>query len=82
MVRSYVGRPNRADAFPSSYRWGVWISGTCAGQEVLLGAAALAALMGSVLCFNNMQLMGEVSVVIAAGAGTGIVTGPVVTAIV
>ena len=48
-------------------------------------AAALAvgaALVGSVLRFNAMQLMGAVGVGIAAGAGTGIVTGLVGTAIV
>ena len=48
-------------------------------------AAALAvgaALVGSVLRFNAMQLMGAVGVGIAAGAGTGIVTGLVGTAII
>ena len=46
-------------------------------------AAALvvgAALVGSVLRFNAMQFMGAVGVGIAAGAGTGIVTGLVGTA--
>ena len=46
-------------------------------------AAALAvgaALVGSVLRFNAMQLMGAVGVGIATGAGTGIVTGLVGTA--
>ena len=41
-----------------------------------------AALVGSVLRFNAMQLMGAVGVGIAAGAGTGIVTGLVGTAII
>ena len=41
-----------------------------------------AALVGSVLRFNAMQLMGAVGVGVAAGAGTGIVTGLVGTAIV
>ena len=48
-------------------------------------AAALAvgtALVGSVLRFNAAQLAGAVGVGIAAGAGTGIVTGLVGTAIV
>ena len=48
-------------------------------------AAALAvgtALVGSVLRFNTQQLMGAVGVGIAAGAGVGIVTGLVGTAII
>ena len=48
-------------------------------------AAALAvgaALVGSVLRFNAMQRMGAVGIGIAAGAGTGIVTGLIGTAIV
>ena len=48
-------------------------------------AAALAvgtALVGSVLRFNTQQLMGAVGVGIAAGAGVGIVTGLVGSAII
>ena len=51
----------------------------------LVTAAALAvgaALVGSVLRFNATQLLGAVGVGVAAGAGTGIVTGLVGTAIV
>ena len=48
------------------------------GGQLAVGAA----LVGSVLRFNAMQLMGAVGVGIAAGAGTGIVTGLVGTAIV
>ena len=49
----------------------------------LVAALAVgAALVGSVLRFNAMQLMGAVGVGIAAGAGTGIVTGLVGPAIV
>ena len=52
-------------------------------QHQLAAALAVgAALVGSVLRFNAMQLMGAVGVGIAAGAGTGIVTGLVGTAIV
>ena len=50
------------------------VSGT--GGQLAAALAVGAALVGSVLRFNAMQLMG------AAGAGTGIVTGLVGTAIV
>ena len=49
----------------------------------LAGALALgAALVGSVLRFNAIQLLGAVGVGIVAGAGTGIMAGLVGTAIV
>ena len=52
------------------------------GGQFAAALAVGAALVGSVLRFNAMQLMGAVGVGIAAGAGTGIVTGLVGTAIV
>ena len=52
------------------------------GGQLAAALAVGAALVGSVLRFNPMQLMGAVGVGIAAGAGTGIVTGLVGTAIV
>ena len=52
------------------------------GGQLVAALAVGAALVGSVLRFNAMQLMGAVGVGIAAGAGTGIVTGLVGTAIV
>ena len=52
------------------------------GGQFAAALAVGAALVGSVLRFNAMQLMGAVGVCIAAGAGTGIVTGLVGTAIV
>ena len=51
------------------------------GGQLAAALAVGAALVGSVLRFNAMQLMGAVGVGIAAGAGTGIVTGLVGTAI-
>ena len=59
----------------------------CAAIATLATAAAPiagtdAALVGSVLAFNAMQLMGAVGVGIAADAGTGIVTDLAGTAIV
>ena len=56
------------------------VSGT--GGQLAAALAVGAALVGSVLRFNAMQLMGAVGVGVAAGAGTGIVTGIVGTAIV
>ena len=50
------------------------------GGQLAAALAVGAALVGSVLRFNAMQLMGAVGVGIAAGAGTGIVTGLVGTA--
>ncbi len=55
------------------------VSGT--GGQLAAALAVGAALVGSVLRFNAMQLMGAVGVGVAAGAGTGIVTGLVGTAI-
>ena len=52
------------------------------GGQLAAALAVGAALVGSVLRFNAMQLMGAVGVGIAAGAGTGIVTGLFGTAIV
>ena len=52
------------------------------GGQLAAALAVGAALVGSVLRFNAMQLMGAVGVGIAAGAGTGIVTGLVGPAIV
>ena len=52
------------------------------GGQLAAALAVGAALIGSVLRFNAMQLMGAVGVGIAAGAGVGIVTGLVGTAIV
>ena len=54
------------------------VSGT--GGQLAAALAVGAALVGSVLRFNAMQLMGAVGVGVAAGAGTGIVTGLVGTA--
>ena len=56
------------------------VSGT--GGQLAAALAVGAALVGSVLRFNAMQLLGAVGVGVAAGAGTGIVTGIVGTAIV
>ncbi|MDE0382090.1 MAG: hypothetical protein OXI20_22880 [Rhodospirillales bacterium] len=56
------------------------VSGT--GGQLAAALAVGAALVGSVLRFNAMQLIGAVGVGVAAGAGTGIVTGLVGTAIV
>ncbi len=56
------------------------VSGT--GGQLAAALAVGAALVGSVLRFNAMQLLGAVGVGVAAGAGTGIVTGLVGTAIV
>ena len=60
------------------------VSGIVAGTGGQLAAALAvgAALVGSVLRFNAAQLAGAVGVGIAAGAGTGIVTGLVGTAII
>ena len=52
------------------------------GGQLAAALAVGAALVGSVLRFNAMQLMGAVGVGIAAGAGTRIVTSLVGTAIV
>ena len=57
-----------------------FVGGT--GGQLAAALAVGAALVGSVLRFNAMQLMGAVGVGIAAGARTGIVTGLVGTAIV
>ena len=56
------------------------VSGT--GGQLAAALAGGAALVGSVLRFNAMQLLGAVGVGVAAGAGVGIVTGLVGTAIV
>ena len=56
------------------------VSGT--GGQLAAALAVGAALVGSVLRFNAMQLLGAVGVGVAAGAGVGIVTGLVGTAIV
>ena len=56
------------------------VSGT--GGQLAAALAVGAALVGSVLKFNAMQLLGAVGVGVAAGAGVGIVTGLVGTAIV
>ena len=56
------------------------VSGT--GGQLVAVLAVGAALIGSVLRFNAIQLLGAVGVGIAAGAGTGIVTTLVGTAIV
>ena len=52
------------------------------GGQLAAALAVGAALVGSVLRFNAQQLLGAVGVGIAAGAGVGIVTGLVGTAIV
>ena len=52
------------------------------GGQLAAALAVGAALVGSVLRFNAMQLMGAIGVGVAAGAGVGIVTGLVGTAIV
>ena len=52
------------------------------GGQLAAALAVGAALVGSVLRFNAAQLAGAVGVGIAAGAGTGIVTGLVGTAII
>lgn len=52
------------------------------GGQLAATLAVGTALVGSVLRFNTQQLMGAVGVGIAAGAGVGIVTGLVGTAIV
>ena len=56
------------------------VTGT--GGQLAAALAVGAALVGSVLRFNATQLIGAVGVGVAAGAGTGIVTGLVGTAIV
>jgi len=56
------------------------VSGT--GGQLAAVLAVGAALIGSVLRFNATQLLGAVGVGVAAGAGTGIVTGLVGTAII
>ena len=56
------------------------VSGT--GGQLAAALAVGAALVGSVLRFNAAQIAGAVGVGIAAGAGTGVVTGLVGTAIV
>ena len=56
------------------------VSGT--GGQLAATLAVGAALVGSVLRFNAAQLAGAVGVGIAAGAGTGVVTGLVGTAII
>ena len=56
------------------------VSGT--GGQLAAALAVGAALAGSVLRFNAAQIAGAVGVGIAAGAGTGIVTGLVGTTIV
>ena len=56
------------------------VSGT--GGQLAAALAVGAALVGSVLRFNTQQLLGAVGVGVAAGAGVGIVTGLVGTAIV
>ena len=56
------------------------VSGT--GGQLAAALAVGAALVGSVLRFNAVQLLGAVGVGVAAGAGVGIVTGLVGTAIV
>ena len=52
------------------------------GGQLAAALAVGAALIGSVLRFNAMQLMGAIGVGVAAGAGVGIVTTLVGTAIV
>ena len=52
------------------------------GGQLAAALAVGAALVGSVLRFNAGQLLGAVGVGVAAGAGVGIVTGLVGTAIV
>ncbi|MXW46423.1 MAG: hypothetical protein F4109_03910 [Gammaproteobacteria bacterium] len=56
------------------------VSGT--GGQLAAALAVGAALVGSVMRFNTQQLLGAVGVGVAAGAGVGIVTGLVGTAIV
>ena len=56
------------------------VSGT--GGQLAAALAVGAALVGSVLRFNAGQLAGAIGVGIAAGAGTGVVTGLVGTAII
>ena len=52
------------------------------GGQLAAALAVGAALVGSVLRFNAGQLLGAVGVGVAAGAGVGIVTGLVGTAII
>lgn len=52
------------------------------GGQLAAALAVGAALVGSVMRFNTQQLLGAVGVGVAAGAGVGIVTGLVGTAIV
>ncbi len=52
------------------------------GGQLAATLAVGAALVGSVMRFNTQQLMGAVGVGVAAGAGVGIVTSLVGTAIV
>ena len=56
------------------------VSGT--GGQLAAALAVGAALVGSVLRFNAGQIAGAVGVGIAAGAGTGVVTGLVGTAVI
>ena len=56
------------------------VAGT--GGQLAAALAVGAALVGSVLRFNAGQIAGAVGVGIAAGAGTGVVTGLVGTAII
>ena len=51
------------------------------GGQLAAALAVGAALVGSVMRFNTQQLLGAVGVGVAAGAGVGIVTGLVGTAI-
>ena len=52
------------------------------GGQLAAALAVGAALVGSVMRFNTQQLLGAVGVGVAAGAGVGIVTGLVGSAIV
>ena len=52
------------------------------GGQLAAALAVGAALVGSVMRFNTQQLLGAVGVGVAAGAGVGIVTGLVGTAII
>ncbi len=56
------------------------VSGT--GGQLAAALAVGAALVGSILRFNALQILGAVGAGVAAGAGVGIVTGLVGTAIV
>lgn len=52
------------------------------GGQLAAALAVGAALVGSVMRFNTQQLLGAVGVGVAAGAGVGIVTGLVGSAVV